>query len=186
MSRKDFGAKPLMYPQLVAIVGTYDENGTPDAMNAAWGGIAGNDKIFLCLSSHKTTENIEKNKEFTVSVADAAHMVEADYLGIVSANNVPDKVAKAGLHTTKSKFVNAPIIDEFPIALECKLADTTPYGIVGQIVNVSIDERVLNADGVVDPEKLQAISYDPMSHGYLKVGGRIGNAFSDGKELTGK
>jgi flavin reductase (DIM6/NTAB) family NADH-FMN oxidoreductase RutF len=183
MSRKDFGAKPLMYPQLVAIVGTYSEDGTPNAMNAAWGGIAGNDKIFLCLSNHKTTENIERTKEFTVSVADAEHLVQADYLGMVSGNKVPDKIAKAGLHTTKSKFVNAPIIEEFPITLECRLVDNTPYGIVGQIVNVSIDERVLGADGNVDSEKLSAISYDPMGHGYLKVGGRIGNAFSDGKAL---
>jgi flavin reductase (DIM6/NTAB) family NADH-FMN oxidoreductase RutF len=183
MSRKDFGAQPLMYPQLVAIVGTYSEDGTPDAMNAAWGGIAGNDKIFLCLSNHKTTENIARTKEFTVSVADAEHLVEADYLGMVSAHKVPDKVAKAGLHTTKSKFVNAPIIDEFQITLECKLVDDTPYRIVGQIVNVSIDERVLGEDGKVDGDKLSAISYDPMGHGYFKLGGKIGNAFSDGKKL---
>ena len=136
--RKDFGAKPLLYPQLVAIVGTYSEDGTPDAMNAAWGGIAGSDKIFLCLSSHKTTENIERTGEFTVSVADAKHMVEADYLGIVSANKVPDKVTKAGLHTTKSKFVNAPIIEEFPVTLECRLCDTTAYGMVGKIDRKSV------------------------------------------------
>jgi flavin reductase (DIM6/NTAB) family NADH-FMN oxidoreductase RutF len=152
-------------------------------MNAAWGGIAGNDMIFLCLSSHKTTENIGRTKEFTVSVADAEHLVQADYLGLVSAHKVPDKVAKAGLHVIKSNFVNAPVFEEFPITLECKLVDDTPYGIVGQIVNVSIDERVLGDDGNVDSEKLSAISYDPMSHGYLKVGGRIGNAFMDGKKL---
>jgi flavin reductase (DIM6/NTAB) family NADH-FMN oxidoreductase RutF len=183
MSRKDFGAKPYLYPQLVAIVGTYSEDNTPDAMNAAWGGVAGSDKVFLCLSKHKTTDNIERTGEFTVSVADAAHLVEADYLGIASAYDVPDKVERAGLHVIKSKFVNAPIFEEFPIALECKLIDKTPYGVVGQIVNVSIDERVLTAEGIVDPEKLQAISYDSVSQGYLKVGGRIGNAFSDGKKL---
>jgi flavin reductase (DIM6/NTAB) family NADH-FMN oxidoreductase RutF len=110
-------------------------------------------------------------------------LVEADYLGMVSAHKVPDKVAKAGLHTTKSKFVNAPIIDEFQITLECKLVDDTPYRIVGQIVNVSIDERVLGEDGKVDGDKLSAISYDPMGHGYFKLGGKIGNAFSDGKKL---
>lgn len=182
--RKDFGAKPLMYPQLVAIIGTYSEDGMPDAMNAAWGGIVGNDKILLCISNHRTTENIERTGEFTVSVADEEHLVEADYLGLVSANKVPDKVAKSGLHTTKSKFVNAPIIDEFPLTLECKLCDRTPYGIVGQIVNVSIDEKVLGENGTVDPEKLRAISFDPMNYGYLKVGGRIGNAFSDGKKIA--
>jgi flavin reductase (DIM6/NTAB) family NADH-FMN oxidoreductase RutF len=107
------------------------------------GGIAGNDKIFLCLSNHKTTENIARTKEFTVSVADAEHLVEADYLGMVSAHKVPDKVAKAGLHTTKSKFVNAPIIDEFPITLKRKLVDDTPYGIGGKIENAISDGKNL-------------------------------------------
>jgi flavin reductase (DIM6/NTAB) family NADH-FMN oxidoreductase RutF len=183
MSRRDVGVQPLLYPQLVAIVGTYSEDGTPDAMNAAWGGVAGNDKIFLCISNHKTTENIDRTKEFTVSVADEEHLVQADYLGLVSANKVPDKVAKAGLHAAKGGFVNAPVFEEFPITLECKLVECTPYGIIGQILNVSIDERVLDADGNVDGEKLSAISYDPMGHGYLKVGGKVGNAFADGRAL---
>lgn len=181
--RKDFGAKPYLYPQPVLIIGTYSEDGTANAMNAAWGGICGPNKIMIDLSSHKTTDNIMRNKEFTVSVADAAHVVEADYVGVVSANNVPDKLEKAGLHTVKGSFVNAPIIEEFPITLECKLIRTSEDGIVGEIVNVSIDERVLNDKGTVDTEKLGAISFDPMNAAYLKVSEKVGNAFSDGKKL---
>lgn len=181
--RKDFGGKPYLYPQPVLIIGTYSEDGTANAMNAAWGGICGVNKIMIDLSSHKTTDNIMRNKEFTVSVADVAHLVEADYVGIVSANNVPDKIEKAGLHTVKSSFVNAPIIEEFPIALECKLLRVTEDGIVGEIVNVSIDDRVLNDKGTVDTDKLGAISFDAMNRAYLKVGEKVGNAFSDGKKL---
>ena len=115
--RKNFGAKPFLYPQPVLIIGTYNEDGTANAMNAAWGGICGADKIMIDLSRHRTTDNILRNKEFTVSVADAAHVVEADYVGLVSANKVPDKLEKAGLHTVKSEFVNAPIIEEFLVLL---------------------------------------------------------------------
>ena len=185
MMRKDFGAKPCLYPQPVLIIGTYSEDGTPNAMNAAWGGICGANKIMIDLSAHKTTDNILRNKEFTVSVADETHMIEADYVGIVSANKVPDKLEKAGLHTVKSKFVNAPIIEEFPIALECRLLRATEDGIVGEILNASIDERVLNEDGSLNTEKLGAISFDTLNAAYLKVGGKVGNAFADGRKLQG-
>ena len=181
--RKNFGAKPYLYPMPVLIIGTYDENGVPNAMNAAWGGICGYKEIMIDLGEHKTTDNIRLNQAFTVSIADAAHIVEADYVGIVSANEVPDKVARAGLHTTKSEFVNAPIIEEFPIALECKLKHFTEDGIVGEILNVSIDERVLDDNGSVDPLKLCAISFDPVNNTYLKVTEKVGNAFSDGNKL---
>lgn len=181
--RKNFGAKPYLYPMPVLIIGTYDENGVPNAMNAAWGGICGYKEIIIDLGEHKTTDNIRLNQAFTVSVADAAHVLEADYVGIVSANTVPDKVARAGLHTTKSEFVYAPVIDEFPIALECKLKRFTEDGVVGEIVNVSIDERVLSESGTVDPLKLCAISFDPINNTYLKVTEKVGNAFSDGNQL---
>lgn len=128
-------------------------------------------------------KNIRLNQAFTVSVADAAHVLEADYVGIVSANKVPDKLARIDLHTTKSEFVNAPIIDEFPIALECKLKRFTEDGVVGEILNVSIDERVLNENGTIDPMKLCAISFDPINNAYLKVAEKVGNAFSDGNKL---
>ncbi len=110
--RKNFGAKPYTYPQPVFIIATYGEDGTPDAMNAAWGGISEANEISMCISAgHKTTKNILARKAFTVSMADAAHVAECDYVGVASANDVPDKLAKAGFHTTKSEFVDAPLID---------------------------------------------------------------------------
>ena len=118
--RKDFGAKPFLYPQPVLMIATYGEDGTPDVMNAAWGGIADMKRVAMYLSaSHKTVKNILARKAFTVSMADADHVTECDYLGIVSANQVPDKVARAGFHVTKSAHVDAPLVDELPLALEC-------------------------------------------------------------------
>ena len=141
MMRKNFGKKTWVYPLPVLIIGTYDENGTADAMNAAWGGIYDSDKVVLSLSAgRKTTINIKNRKAFTVSFADAAHVVEADYVGMVSANKVPDKLEKAGLHTTKSEYVDAPVIDEFPMALECRLIKVNEDGnVIGEIVNVNAD-----------------------------------------------
>ena len=120
--RKNFGAKPYLYPQPVFIIATYGEDGTPDAMNAAWGGISDDTQISLCLSAgHKTVKNILARKAFTVSMADAAHVTACDYVGVVSANQTPDKLERAGFHTTKSEFVDAPLIDELPMAVECRL-----------------------------------------------------------------
>lgn len=183
--RKNFGQNTWFYPMPVLIVGSYDENGTPDAMNAAWGGIYDRNQVILCLSSgHKTTKNILARRAFTVSFADAAHVVEADYVGLVSANDVPDKLEKAGLHTTHSSFVDAPIIDEFPMTLECRLIKTTEDGnLIGEIVNISAEERILSEDGAIDPDKLQAISFDAIHQSYLKLGEKVGNAFRDGAAL---
>lgn len=184
--RVNFGSKAIMYPMPVLIVAAYDENGIPNAMNAAWGGIGDYTKITICLSEgHKTTQNIFAKKAFTVSMADVAHVTEADYLGVVSGNDVPDKLEKAGLHTTKSNYVDAPLIDEFPMALECEFIsyDRASGLLIGEIVNVCADEKVLNAAGKIDPAKLQPITYDPMNHVYLKLGEKAGNAFSDGKKL---
>lgn len=180
--RKDFGKKTWFYPLPVLIVGSYDESGKADAMNAAWGGIYDRDHVILCLSAgHKTTKNIRAKGAFTVSFADAAHVVEADYVGLVSANDVADKLEKAGFHTTPSQHVDAPIIDELPMALECRLVKFNEDGnIIGEIVNVSADERILDADGVIDPAKLEAISFDPVHNAYLKLGEKVGNAFRDG------
>lgn len=184
--RKNFGAKPYTYPQPVLIIASYDENGTADAMNAAWGGISDNTQISMCLSAgHKTVKNILARQAFTISMADAAHVVECDYVGIVSANDVPDKLTKAGFHTTKSEFVDAPLIDELPMALECKLIsyDEESCRLLGEIVNVSADERVLSADGKIDPDKLEPITFDPVNNTYLKLGAKVGNAFKDGMKL---
>ncbi|MBE5896018.1 MAG: flavin reductase family protein [Lachnospiraceae bacterium] len=184
--RKNFGVKTYVYPQPVFIIGSYDENGVPNAMNAAWGGISESNEISICVSeNHKTTENILKKKAFTVSMADAAHVVECDYVGIVSGNDTPDKLEKAGLHTKKAEFVDAPIIEELPLTIECKLKsyEEETCRLVGEIINVSADERILDAEGKIDPAKLQPIVYDPVNHAYLKLGEKVGNAFSDGKQI---
>lgn len=183
--RKDFGAKTWAYPMPVFIVAAYDKDGVPCCMNAAWGGTYDTNQLMVCLADdHKTTKNILESGAFTVSIADAAHVVEADYVGLVSGNKVPDKLEKAGLTTTRSAFVNAPIINEFPMTVECKLLKFNEDGIcIGQIVNVSADEAVLGADGQIDPAKLQAITYDPVGHTYIRLGDTVGNAFADGKKL---
>lgn len=183
--RKNFGSQPWLYPMPVLIVGSYDENGKPDAMNAAWGGIYENDQVVLCLSAgHKTTKNIKKSGAFTIGIADADHVVAADYVGIVSGNNTPDKMEKAGFTTQKSEFVNAPIICELPMSVECRFVKVNEDGnVIGEIVNISADERILGADGKIDPAKLQAISFDPVHNDYLVLGHKVGNAFEDGKKL---
>ena len=183
--RKNFGAKPLSYPQPVFIIATYGEDGTPNAMNAAWGGISDTKEISMCLDvNHKTVKNILDRGAFTVSMADAAHVVACDYVGIVSGNKMADKFAKAGFHATKSEFVDAPLIDELAVAIECKLKDYNPDTCIlrGEIVNVSVDERVLDEEGKVDAGKVAPIIFDPFNNDYLKVGEKVGKAFSDGKQ----
>lgn len=184
--RKNFGAKAMCYPMPVFIIGTYNADGTPNAMNAAWGGISEEQEITICVdSSHKTAENLVARKAFTVSMATAKYMAACDYVGIVSGNKVPDKFAKAGFHASKSQFVDAPIIDELPMALECEVIsyDTESCRLTGRIVNVSVDESVLGENGKVDPQKLQPITYDPMNHHYLVLGEKAGQAFHDGTAL---
>lgn len=186
--RKNFGAKPWTYPQPVFIVATYDADGRPDAMNAAWGGIDYDDRINLCLSAgHKTVKNLLDAQAFTVSIGTADQLVACDYVGIVSANKEPDKFAKAGFHALKSDFVNAPLIAELPMALECELVsyDNEQCHLVGRIVNVSADERILDGQGKIDPAKLRAITFDPVHNAYLVLGEKVGNAFCDGKVLKG-
>lgn len=184
--RKNFGAKPWTYPQPVFIVGTYDEQGNPDAMNAAWGGIGYDDQINMCLSAgHKTVKNLLATRAFTVSMGTAAQMVACDYVGIVSGNNVPDKLARAGFHTVRSEFVNAPIIEELPMTVECELIsyDEETCHLVGRIINVSADESILDENGKIDAGKLRPIVFDPVHNGYLVVGEKVGNAFKDGLAL---
>ena len=184
--RKNFGPKPMCYPMPVYIIATYNADGTPNAMNAAWGGISEEKEISICVDDgHKTAENLVARKAFTVSMATAKYMAACDYVGIVSGNKEPDKFAKAGFHATKSEFVDAPIIDELPMALECKVIsyDAETCRLVGEIVNISVDASVLNEDGKVDVAKLQPITYDPMTHHYLVLGEKVGQAFHDGKML---
>ena len=184
--RKNFGAKPMCYPMPVYIIGSYGTDGTPNAMNAAWGGISEETEISICISAdHKTTENILSRKAFTVSMATAKYIAACDYVGIVSGNKEPNKFAKAGFHATKSEFVDAPLIDELPMALECELIsyDRESCRLVGRIVNVSADESVLGENGKVDVSKLQPITFDPMNNHYLVLGEKVGQAFHDGVAL---
>ncbi len=182
MSRTNFGAKPLMYPQPVLIIGTYDENGVPNAMNAAWGITTDFKEISISLSEHKTTDNLAKRGAFTVSMATEDQVVACDYVGIESGRKAPDKFEKAGFHATKSEFVDAPLIDELPLALECKVRSFTDGKLVGEIVNVSADDSVIT-DGKVDMKKLRPIAFDPFNNAYVGIGEKVGNAFSDGAKL---
>ncbi len=184
--RKNFGAKPLSYCQPVLIIAAYDEHGTPNAMNAAWGGISEINEISICLSAgHKTVKNILKRGAFTVSMGEAGQLAACDYVGIVSGNEVPDKFEQAGFHAEKSEFVDAPLIKELSVALECKFKDYNPDTCImrGEIVNVSVDERVIDEEGKVDAAKVKPITFDPFNNEYLMIAGKAGNAFSDGKKL---
>ena len=181
----NFGTQTFMYPMPVLIIASYGPDGTPDAMNAAWGGIHDTNQIGICLSpEHKTVKNILDRKAFSVSMADAAHVAACDYVGIVSGNKEPAKVQKAGFTVTKSEIVDAPVINELPMALECKLVsyDENSGYMVADIVNVCADESVLT-DGKIDPSKLNLITYDPVNHTYIKLGEVVGHAFQDGKSL---
>jgi len=184
--RKNFGAKEMLYPMPVFIIGTYNEDGTPNAMNAAWGGVTEDAQLTICVEAgHKTAENLQKRKAFTVSMGTVDYVVACDYVGIVSGNKVPDKFAKAGFHATKSEFVDAPLIDELPMALECEVISYDPERclLVGRVINVCVDEAYLDADGKVNVAKLQPITFDPVHHKYLVLGESVGQAFKDGLAL---
>lgn len=183
--RKQFGAKPWTYPQPVLMIATYDDNGKPDVMNAAWGGISCDTEIGLCLSEgHLTTQNILKRKDFTVSMATVDTLVACDYVGIVSGNDDPEKFEKSGFHAVKAECVNAPIIEELPMTLECHMTSYDPETchLFADIINVSADESVLT-DGKIDPAKLRPITFDPVHHTYVELGATVGNAFRDGLKL---
>lgn len=184
--RKNFGAKPICYPMPVLIIATYNADGTADAMNAAWGGISSDTEICICMGeNHKTTENLLERKAFTVSFADAKNVVEADYVGITSGKNVPNKLEICGWHCSKSDFVDAPLINELPVALECKMTSYDPETghLFGEIVNVCADESVLGEDGLIDLGKFQPIIFETVHRGYHVMGKRIGTAFADGKKI---
>ncbi len=182
---------PAVFPMPVLMVAAYDEQGKVNVMNAAWGTICDMDKIALIIDDeHKTTQNIRKVKAFTVSLADKEHIAEADFFGIASGNKISDKFERTGFHAAKSALVNAPIIEEFPVSMECELAEIVEtanlFAVVGKIVGVSADEEVLDANGKVDPLKLNALIFDQFQHGYYAVGEKVGQAWNAGKELMEK
>ena len=186
--KKNLGVKPAIFPMPVLMVSTYNEDGTVDVMNAAWGTMLDMGKVALNLTkTHKTVKNIKNRKAFTVAIADANHVVESDYVGMTSCNTMHDKFEKTGLHYIKSEFVDAPIIEEYPVTMECEFVkyqdDENGIGVIGKIVNVVADESVLGNEGKIAVEKINAILYDPFNHGYYKVGEKVGQAFSDGKKL---
>ncbi|MBQ9327245.1 MAG: flavin reductase family protein [Solobacterium sp.] len=185
--RKDFGKKTVITPLPVLILATYDENGVPNAMNAAWGGQWDANEIFVSLSTHKTTDNLKVNQAFTVSFADVDHVKEADYFGIASGHKL-NKIERVGFHTVKSAHVNAPIIEEFPLTLECVVKelqeDKTGFILIGEVVNMSADESILT-DGKIDLAKLRPISFDSAANEYRVLGDSVGAAFSCGKEFFG-
>ena len=184
--RTNFGPKPMCYPMPGYIIATYNADGTANAMNAAWGGISEEEEITICVDSgHKTAENLLARKAFTVSMATVNYMAACDYVGIVSGNKVPDKFEKAGFHGVKSQFVDAPIIEELPMALECEVISYDPETcrLVGRIVNVCAEESILDESGKIDAAKLQPITFDPVSHRYLALGEVVGQAFHDGTKF---
>lgn len=185
--RTEFNITDGIFPMPVLMVATYNEDGSINVMNAAWGTMQERDTVVLNLSeTHKTVQNIKARGAFTVSIADVAHITEADYFGVESGNNVPDKFARSGLTASKAETVDAPVIHEFPICLECKFIEyqTNAYGcgVIGKVVHVTADDRVMT-NGKIDMSKVNAIAFDPYTHGYYQVSTRVGEAFHDGLKL---
>ena len=183
--KKDLGVKPYTFPMPVLMIATYGENDKVDVMNMAWGGVCASNMVALNIDEdHKTTQNIKERMAFTLSVADIDHLEESDFFGIASGNKMEDKFERTGYHAVKSAFVNAPIIEEFPVVMECELAGVSStesfYAIVGKIVNTAAEESVLSANGKVDPEKLDALIFDQFQHGYYVSGERVGKAWNAG------
>lgn len=188
---KDLGVKPYAFPMPVLMIATYGEDGKVDVMNMAWGGVCAENMVALNIDEdHKTSENIKKRGAFTLSVADVAHLKEADFFGIATGNKMADKFERTGLHAVKSTRVDAPVIEEFPLTLECKVAELqhTSYGfrVLGEIVNVLADEKVLDEQGKVVPEKLGAFVFDQFRNGYYAIGEKVGQAWKSGAELMKK
>ena len=189
--KKNLGGLQAVYPMPVLMVAAYDENGKTNVMNAAWGMICAMDKIALFIDEdHKTTQNLLKTKAFTVALADREHMDVADFFGIATGNKMDDKFERTGYHAVKSEHVNAPIVEEFPVVMECELAEVinteNMYAIVGKIINVAAEESVLDEQGKVDPTKLNALIFDQFRHGYYVSGEQVGKAWNAGAALMKK
>lgn len=187
--KKDLGVQPAIYPMSVLMIATYNDDDSVDVMNMAWGGICARDMVALNISrGHKTTKNIEQRGAFTLSIADVAHLDESDYFGIASGNKVADKFERTGMTATKSTRVDAPVVDQYPITLECSVVEMQeqPYGlrVLGKIENVLADEAVLDEEGKVDPAKLGAFAFDQFQSGYYALGEKVGQAWDSGKRLV--
>lgn len=177
-----------MLPQPVLIIGTYNSDGTPNAMNAAWGGQWDAKEIMICMGAHATTENLDRCGEFTVAFATRETLTASDFVGIVSAKSDPLKMQKAGWTSVKAGHVDAPVFTDFPMTMECRILrkideSADGYCLVAEIVNILVDEAYLAEDGKPDVERMGLITYEPVHHGYVELGKRVGNAFADGKRL---
>lgn len=186
--KKELGVKPYLFPMPVLMIATYGKDDKVDVMNMAWGGICANNMVALNITeTHKTAKNIKERGAFTISIADIAHVKEADFFGIASGNRMDDKFERSGLHAVKSDKVDAPIVEEFPVTLECKVAaiqnDQAGFRVVGEIMNVLAEERVLDEKGNVDPTKLNAFVFDQFRSGYYAIGEKVGQAWSSGKDF---
>lgn len=185
---KNFGVKPYLFPMPTYMIGTYNEDNTVDVMMMAWGGICAEDMVALNLEAeHKTVKNIENRGAFTLAIPGTDTLKESDFLGIATANKVKDKFERTGLHAVKSDNVDAPIITEYPVTLECEVVEVQnqPYGlrILGRIVNVIADEKVLDDKGAIDASKLRAFAFDQMKNGYYAIGDKVGQAWHSGAEF---
>ena len=186
--KKDLGVKPYVFPMPVLMISTYGEDGKVDVMNMAWGGICASNMVSLTIGEdHKTSENIKKRGAFTLSIADIPHIEAADFFGIASGNSMADKFERTGLTAVKSEKVDAPVVEEFPLTLECKVVETKNerYGfhVIGEIVGVLAEESVLDEKGKVDPTKLNAFVFDQFQSGYYAIGEKVGQAWSTGAPL---
>ena len=179
--RKDFGVKQWLMPEPVLIIGTFDKDGNPNAMNAAWGGMYDYDKVVIALSKHKTTDNLKQSKAFSLAFATKDTVVASDYVGIVSQNKEPDKIRKSGLTFTKSSKINAPIFDQFPIVMECEVEsfNESEGVLIGKIINVSVDDKFIINDKI-DVNSIGFIAFDPISGKYRLVGEEVADAFKVG------
>ena len=185
--KKQIKTTEAIFPMPVLLIATFNDDGTVDVMNAAWGTMLDRDMVALNLTeTHTTVQNIKKRKAFVVHIADAKHVVEADWFGVVHGSKEPDKFKKSGLTFEKSGLVDAPVINELPVAMECEFVeyqnDATGIGVIGKVLRTSVEEANLK-DGKVDIDSLEAIAFDPYTHGYYKVGGRVGDAFKTGLKL---
>ena len=180
--RKDLGNKMNFLPLPVLMIGTYDKDGKADVMNAAWGGIHDYGKIYSSLSKHKTTDNLELKGAFTVGFANKNTVEISDYFGVVSGND-EDKILKSGVHVIKSNFVDAPIIQEYPLTLECTVESFKDGELIGKVVNCSVDEKYLDENGNIDVDKMEIITFDMVSNTYRVLGEVVGKAFKDGLKL---
>ncbi|BCN29757.1 flavin reductase [Anaeromicropila herbilytica] len=189
MAKISLGVKPAIFPSPVLLIGTYNDDGSVDVMTVAWAGMAASDltEVYI-LENHRTTENIRKRKAFTLAIATVETMAQSDYFGIVSGAKDPQKFEKSGFHAVKSEYVDAPVIEEYPLTIECELEEETSAPeearILGKIKNVLVDEKMLGDNGKMDVSKLHAIVWDNFQAGYYAVGEKVGQSFVEGKKIS--